>query len=91
MVFKRSRLGQKLAVAKTEKFRNICYEEYFAGSRIVNVNYGAVNAIYKAISPKNYWHLKIGSQMEDAFMADVFTKYLGAGDVVLDIGYARHT
>jgi FkbM family methyltransferase len=40
---------------------------------------------YEAISPKNYWHLAMGSQQEDKFMERVF-ETITEGDVILDIG-----
>ena len=69
-----------------EKFRKYCYKKFENGEKILSKSYGKIKVFYEAISPKNYWHLAIGSQHEDRFMDWIFENLIRAGDIVLDIG-----
>lgn len=71
---------------KTEKFQKKCYAEFETKGKILFKSYGKINVCYEAISPKNYWHLAMGSQYEDKFMHTIFEKCIKKGDIVLDIG-----
>ncbi|MBN1164135.1 MAG: FkbM family methyltransferase [Candidatus Krumholzibacteriota bacterium] len=66
--------------------RKKCYLAYEKGERIIAKFFGGINVKYEAISPKNYWHLVIGSQHEDKFSEDLFNNYIDEGMVILDIG-----
>lgn len=68
------------------RFRRECYERYNSGDTIVTKQYGGLQVRYQAISPKNYWHLCIGSQHEDKFMGRVFSDCIVDTGIVLDIG-----
>lgn len=71
---------------RRERFRLRCYAEFEAGSRQVALDFAGCHAVYEAISPKNYWHLKVGSQHEDLFMAPIFEQFVVPGAVIFDIG-----
>ena len=71
---------------RKEAFRRRCYSRFEAGERFLSRSYGEITVRYEAISPKNYWHLSMGSQHEDQFMGKLFKEYIQRGDVVLDIG-----
>jgi len=67
------------------RLREKCYREFECGQRRVARHFGGIPAEFEAFSPKNYFHLIIGSQNEDAFMGKVFS-HVRKGDVVLDVG-----
>jgi len=68
------------------RFRKKCYKEFYAGKKIINTSFGNQSVQYLAFSPKNYWHMKNGSQNEDKFAEVLFNKYVLENDVILDIG-----
>lgn len=70
---------------KSEKFRRKCYDKFEKGEKFITKSYGKMEVVYEAISPKNYWHLAMGSQQEDKFMERVF-ETITEGNVILDIG-----
>jgi len=71
---------------KNEKIKKRCYLAFENGEKILTTCFGGINVKFEAISPKNYWHLVIGSQHEDKFAEDLFNKCIFEGMVILDIG-----
>ena len=71
---------------RKDAFRRRCYAKFEAGETVLDRVYGDIKVSYAAISPKNYYHLSMGSQHEDRFMPVLFDRYVRKGDVILDIG-----
>lgn len=62
------------------------YKKFRLGYKIIRIKYGSITCQFEAISPKNLWHIAIGSQHENKFLPKLFDKYIKLGDVCLDIG-----
>tara|TARA_B100001741_G_C16553301_1_gene600679 strand:+ start:4411 stop:5289 length:879 start_codon:yes stop_codon:yes gene_type:complete len=61
------------------------FEEFEKNNGLLKINYAGHNLIFKAFSPINYFHLKIGSQHENIFFEKLFKK-IEEGMIVYDIG-----
>jgi len=61
------------------------FEEFKKNNGLLKINYGGHDLKFKAFSPINYFHLKIGSQNENLFFNKLFSK-IEKGMIIYDIG-----
>lgn len=63
------------------------YLRYRVGYSQISIRHGTIVARYDAMSPKNLWHLAIGSRThENQYVTTVLEHFVRPGDTCLDIG-----